>query len=998
MFKINEGDLPFVRTRRALLVLDLQKNLVAPAGLTPVELPPTLADRVAELVPIFRQSGTIIWVKSEFEEARRINDGTSRCENVITDDEVVVRPPKPAPARHSLRGSKKLQAMMDKLATESSPDSSGSAGLAGLESIEVDDKNSPSESEEPLQESEAFLSLDPGKEHMSLKGRASDSNLVPALEAVVDQSHDMFFTKSYYSAFKSSLLLQTLRSQFVTEIFICGALTNMSVFATAMDAARYGYAITLVDDCLGYRNKARHDQALRSLDEATGCDMSTSSYVIEEIQKKPKQPSKSEKAASKRPVRQNPDSENINQMLEKLKLKSDSKVAAIAEPVPAKAVQKDVNAQSSAVKREEGSASNEATTSDATVPEVPQLRPTAEASIKSRVPNKIKIRRRTSNRVAPESSESKPKVDPKQSKGTNSPSPSATMAPSEATGKSKEKASKDDPSSIKPKLEKASKDEPSIIKPKLEKPNPPQTQQDEPKKEDSVVPPPAPPGKAAVSASKPATENGMKADEQPTSSDSDESSLTSTEGEPICEGDTVIITDLLPSKEEAGIFERVKTEVQWQRMSHQGGEVPRLVAVQGEIGKDGSIPIYRHPADESPPLLEFSPVVTVIRREVEKKLGHPVNHCLIQLYRSGTDYISEHSDKTLDIVPDTYIANVSLGAQRTMTFRTKRALKDGKQLQTDEENPRSTCKAALPHNSLCRMGLMTNMRWLHSIRQDKRLERDKSPEELDYKGMRISLTFRLIGTFLDKDQAKVWGQGAVAKHKRHARPVVNGPTPVAQKMIEAFGTENRSSDFDWPEVYGQGFDALHISNTRKLLFSGNPAVDIGIVAYLAHLGLDWAASSIAAPVDPSLGTADAPVMKLVDTDLSRSTIEGPSAILLYLYMVYAASSPAPTPLQYSRLFTRLHHALDLSARRKSDPRALDVWETYAAEDAFIAGPAPSIADFAFWPVLRAIVAARGRGDEFPRLKAYFRRMGELEAVKEAVVAVEEGREDEGKKE
>ncbi|KAL5350121.1 hypothetical protein ACLOAV_005158 [Pseudogymnoascus australis] len=876
MFKINEGDLPFVRTRRALLVLDLQKNLVVPGGITPVELPPTLADNVAKLVPVFRQSGTVIWVKSEFEEARPINDGTSRCENVITDSEVLVRPPKPTQTRHSLRGSKKLQAMMDKLATASSLGSPGSADLDKAGPIEVDD-DTPDEPEETLEESEDFLSLEPGKEHISLNGRASDSGLVPALEAVVDQSQDMFFTKSYYSAFKSSLLLQTLRKQFVTEIFICGALTNMSVFATAMDAARYGYAITLVDDCLGYRSKARHDQALRSLDEATGCDMSTSSYVIEEIQKKMKQSSKGEKAASKRPVRQNPDSENINQMLEKLKLKSDSKAASVAEPVPGKAVQKDVNSQPSAAKLDVGSAPNEATTSDATVPEVSLPRPPAQASIKSRVPNKIKIRRR----VAPESSESKPKVDPKQSKRPVSPSPSATMAPSEPSGKGKEKASKD---------------ESNGNKPTQEKPCPQKTEEGEPKKKDSPVSPPAPTGKAVVAASTPATDNGLKTDEQPTSSsDSDESSSASAEGEPICEGDTVIITDLLQSKEEAGIFERVKTEVQWQRMSHQGGEVPRLVAVQGEIGKDGSIPIYRHPADESPPLLEFSPVVNVIRREVEKKLGHPVNHCLIQLYRSGTDYISEHSDKTLDIVPDTYIANVSLGAQRTMTFRTKRVLKDGKQLKTDEDSPRSTCKAVLPHNSLCRMGLMTNMRWLHSIRQDKRLDRDKSPEELDYSGMRISLTFRLIGTFLDKDQAKVWGQGAVAKHKRHARPVVNGPTPVAQKMIEAFGTENRSTDFDWPEVYGQGFDALHISNTRKLLLSGNPAVDIGIVAYLAHLGLDWSASSIAAPVDPSLGTADAPVMKLVDTDLNRSTIEGPSAIFLYLYMVYATPATPPTP-------------------------------------------------------------------------------------------------------
>ena len=44
------------------------------------------------------------------------------------------------------------------------------------------------------------------------------------------------------------------------------------------------------------------------------------------------------------------------------------------------------------------------------------------------------------------------------------------------------------------------------------------------------------------------------------------------------------------------------------------------------------------------------------------------------------------------------------------------------------------------------------------------------------------------------------------------------------------------------------------------------------------------------------------------------------------------------------------------------------------------------------------MAAKGGGEEFPRLKAYFRRVGELKGVKEGVVAVEEGREEGEKKE
>ncbi|EWC48895.1 hypothetical protein DRE_00200 [Drechslerella stenobrocha 248] len=135
---------------------------------------------------------------------------------------------------------------------------------------------------------------------------------------------------------------------------------------------------------------------------------------------------------------------------------------------------------------------------------------------------------------------------------------------------------------------------------------------------------------------------------------------------------TAVITDFLPDGFSATAFADLKSEVQWRVMHHRGGEVPRLVAVQGTVAEDGSFPVYRHPADESPPLLPFSKTVEAIRAHVERTLKHPVNHVLIQLYRGGTDYISEHSDKTLDIVRGSSIVNVSLGAQRVMTLRTKK--------------------------------------------------------------------------------------------------------------------------------------------------------------------------------------------------------------------------------------------------------------------------------------------------------------------------------------
>ncbi|KAI0260338.1 hypothetical protein BC834DRAFT_957645 [Gloeopeniophorella convolvens] len=277
-------------------------------------------------------------------------------------------------------------------------------------------------------------------------------------------------------------------------------------------------------------------------------------------------------------------------------------------------------------------------------------------------------------------------------------------------------------------------------------------------------------------------------------------------GDSIGEGDTYLLESILPQELAEVAFERLQSEVAWNTMYHRGGEVPRLVAVEGEIFEDGSYPIYRHPADESPPLRPFSPTVSQIRAHVERALGHPVNHVLIQLYRTGADYISEHSDKTVDVVRGSRIVNVSLGAQRTMTLKTK------KDARGPGEDARRTQRVPLPHNSLFVLGLQTNARWMHSVHTDRRPEATKEPAE---RGARISLTFRRIGTFLtpalgEAGGQRIFGQGATGKTRAGARPVVHGGEQ-AERLLAAFGAENHQSEFDWEKEYGGGFDVLHFA-------------------------------------------------------------------------------------------------------------------------------------------------------------------------------------------
>lgn len=463
----------------------------------------------------------------------------------------------------------------------------------------------------------------------------------------------------------------------------------------------------------------------------------------------------------------------------------------------------------------------------------------------------------------------------------------------------------------------------------------------------------------------------------------------------LCEGDTDVIENLLPPELESGVFDKLSNEVQWQRMSHQGGEVPRLVAVQGEVGADGSIPIYRHPSDESPPLRQFSPTVLQIKAETEKRLGHPLNHVLIQFYRDGKDYISEHSDKTLDIVRGSYIANVSLGAKRTMILRTKRLDKDLS--KTEESSPnsaRKTVRAPLPHNSLCRMGLQTNMKWLHSIKQDKRADREKSPEELAYGGGRISLTFRHIGTFLNKDETKIWGQGATGKTLDEAKEVINGQTEDSVQMLRAFGTENHYSNFDWDAYYGKGFDVLHLRSAPRFFASADPILNMRISIMLAEYEIGFASGSITQSKQTTGQTGgdsgEDVLIKYVDNDDDKTEVTGDLAIMLYLHTNHQKKKSIMNSGELAKQFTLFQKALGLlkkwyriSGGGNSDNVDLDalqselaVWESYAEGATFLGGDRPNLADFALWPVLYAMVGKSGKRifANLPALDAYYEAM------------------------
>ncbi|QSS61045.1 isochorismatase family [Histoplasma capsulatum] len=1006
MFPANllSQSLPNVPCRKALLVLDLQNDFVKPDGALFVRNVPEFLDTVAALAQRFRETGDVVWVQTQFEHRRPIfssesggevivvdkllasgnnnddgddddgddddnndNDNGNDNDNDNTTSKSANDKDKGANIRSHLSSHSARHLSENTGNTNSSSNGGAKDGSGRLNSSQRRQKRiSGGESRREQfsvysDDPEAFLSVLPkgdGPRRCCLQKTVGCQFPAPILSAI-DHERDTILVKSDYSAFQSESLLLSFRTQFVRELYICGSLSNVSVYATALDAVSHGLDVILVEDCLGFRSFARHEEAMRRMADMMGANGITSKELAEEQDwEEAAIPSSEwpEQSAASTPV-------GIEDDMGVLAVKSPPK-----QPFPQKSDDAPLDVEDQEPEGDE--------LADDLLG--PSLRSTA----------------------APQ-----PREAP-----LTSASAAATTPSSDLKGKSNRARMRKPRRTV-------SRDDTS------------QAERTQSQRQSVDMQQPC----GATSG----TRRSRKNKHNQTDLGPDDS---------IGEGDSRIIYDLaLPPKS----FQLLREEVNWQKMYHLSGQVPRLVAVQGAVQPDNSVPIYRHPADESPPLFPFSKIVNNVRHVVEKHIGHPLNHVLIQLYRDGQDRISEHSDKTLDIVRGSYICNVSFGAQRTMTLRTKSSAAkaaastgdtsdaaDGGDEETPKESStgRQTQRIPLTHNSLFILGEKTNMRWLHAIRADKRPESEKSPEELAYGGQRISLTFRHIGTFIHPESDTIWGQGAISKTKQTAGKVIHGDCTETTQMIRAFGQENQQSDFSWEANYGQGFNVVNFVTTSagKLRLSGDDVADLRVQICFAEYGVRYDIVTIDDFPAALKGTLSLPHKSgnlepcPVYMDVDGSTcFTGDDCILLHvakqkglidherssqLQSQPQAQPKGPTSIPHQRrqqraqpqqptLASTLHETDDLlrSWRRFQKLKTphgvlqkMDVFEAMLRRKPYLAGQLFGIEDCALWPVVRDIIREVGHLDEmrFPSLIVYYNKVGKRVCVRTALEELE----------
>ena len=108
-----------------------------------------------------------------------------------------------------------------------------------------------------------------------------------------------------------------------------------------------------------------------------------------------------------------------------------------------------------------------------------------------------------------------------------------------------------------------------------------------------------------------------------------------------------------------------------------------------------------------------------ICEKIESKFGFFPNNCLMNYYLDGNSKMGYHSDSAEELQEETGVAILSLGAERTITYRSK----------SDKEYK---VKYRLKPGALLYMDNEVQQKWMHAILREKNI------------GERISLTFRHI--------------------------------------------------------------------------------------------------------------------------------------------------------------------------------------------------------------------------------------------------------------
>nr|WP_254217313.1 alpha-ketoglutarate-dependent dioxygenase AlkB [Synechococcus sp. CCY 9618] len=168
-----------------------------------------------------------------------------------------------------------------------------------------------------------------------------------------------------------------------------------------------------------------------------------------------------------------------------------------------------------------------------------------------------------------------------------------------------------------------------------------------------------------------------------------------------------------------GWLEQLRREVPWKQehitVYGRRHAMPRLTCWMADPGCG-----YRYSGLENA-IEPWTPLAEAIRRRIGAAAGRSFNSLLLNLYRDGRDAMGWHADDEPELDPGAPIASLSLGASRTLRFRSR------------QRNATPTVAVELGHGDLLLMDPPTQRHWQHGL-----------PRRLRVAAPRLNLTFRVV--------------------------------------------------------------------------------------------------------------------------------------------------------------------------------------------------------------------------------------------------------------
>lgn len=286
-----------IEVHQALIVFGLQNDFVGPNPRLPVpRLEEGWLERIKTLIPKFRESaGSIIFVGSEVgqEELKAIDSDRVILDTSDTDtgpDKEGPLPTADAADEDDLKddaedvtGERSPSKKAKKKGNKKNKNKNKNKSLTDRMAKLMKDITNRNAKDAPLPPSkdvdlEKYRRLGVGGP--TVRPGSDGAAFVGDIQALITPDEDIIIMKKAFSAFKYTTLIFQLRSKFITELYMVGCVSNMSIYATAVDAASHGFKINLVQDCLGYWTQSSHDLAMRYMVEHMGAYLTSSSALI----------------------------------------------------------------------------------------------------------------------------------------------------------------------------------------------------------------------------------------------------------------------------------------------------------------------------------------------------------------------------------------------------------------------------------------------------------------------------------------------------------------------------------------------------------------------------------------------------------------------------------------------------------------------------------------------------------------------------------------------